>query len=298
MRGQLQALRKKGGIVLAVEACDFSTRVESIAEKSSEIRRLTIQMIHSYGAGHYGGCLSIVDILATLYFGIMHVDPKNPRWAQRDRLVLSKGHACAALATTLALKGFFPKEELLTFNRTGGLIGTHPDMHKIPGVDMSTGSLGHGLPVAVGMALASKLSGLGYHVYVITGDGELDEGTIWEGFMASSNHRLDNLTVIVDRNLRSMDGPTEEVMVLEPLLDKIAAFGCAVRVLDGHDINSLYYTLKSTPFELGKPSVVIARTVKGKGIPFIENTPRCHHFSLTEDEYREVMLAFGGLGEK
>lgn len=269
--------------------------LSELQEKATTIRRLIVEAFVKAGHGHYGGCLSEVEILTALYFRVMNVNSKEPRWPDRDRLVLSKGHGAVGLCATLAYAGFFPTEMVYTYDTYASRIGLHPDMHKVPGVDMSTGSLGLGIAAACGMAIACKVDRKPWKVYTLVGDGECDEGIVWEAAMFAHHHKLDNLVAIIDRNMLSMDGPTEEIMSLEPLPDKWRVFGWAVRVVDGHDIGELVDALESTPFEKGKPSMIIARTVKGKGISFMEGKVNFHRAVLTpeqaEQAKREVGLA-------
>lgn len=247
-------------------------------------------MIHQSGtAGHYGGSLSCVEILSCLYFGWMSHRPADPGWEERDRLVLSKGHAAPALYAVLAEAGYFPVEQLGSFKRFGGILQGHPDMNLTPGVDMSTGSLGQGLSVALGMALAGKLDGKAYRVYAILGDGELDEGSVWEAAMACSHYGTDNLTVFVDRNNLQISGPTESHMRLEPLGSKWEAFGWAVTEVDGHSIEQILRALAAVDQASGKPGLIIARTVKGKGIRFLEDKKECHSCELSEEQFAAVM---------
>ncbi len=257
------------------------------------IRQLTVKTFHECGGGHYGGSLSVCEILATLYYDVMRINPDWPSWPDRDRLVLSKGHAGGALYATLAMRGYFPISELDTLNRRNSRFGVHPDMRKIPGIDMSTGSLGHGLPVAVGMALAGRLSGRDYRVFAIVGDGECHEGSVWEAFMAAAHHKLDNLVVIVDRNRLSMDGPTEEVMALEPLEKKLQAFNWMVESVDGHDTAQLLDVLKRVPLSRHSPTALIARTIKGKGISFMENATKWHYGGMSDEQLTEANRQLG-----
>jgi len=268
--------------------------ISSLKEKARLIRKYIVKMLVEAGGGHFGGSLSSVEILVSLYFHILKIDPKNPRWEDRDRFVLSKGHACAALCPVLAERGFFSPELLLSFNKLDSPFGMHPDMHKIPGCDMSTGSLGHGLPVGLGMALAAKIDKKNYRVFVLLGDGELQEGSVWEAAMAARHYKLDNLTVIVDRNRIELDGPTEEIMGLEPLSEKWQSFGWKVKEIDGHNIKEIVETLKDLPFEVDKPSVVIAHTVKGKGVSFVENTHDWHYAKMSEEQAQEALIELSG----
>jgi len=247
-----------------------------LRQKAVTIRQHVIKMISARGKGHTGPALSMVEISTALYFGVLHVDPEIPRHPERDRFLLSKGHACTALYATLAERGFFPVSRLDEYYRLDSLLGGHP-VKGLPGIEASTGSLGHGLPMAVGMALAAKLNGSAHRVFTVLGDGENQEGSVWEAAMAASHYKLDHLVAVVDRNGLEIDGPTETVMALEPLPQKWESFGWAVRTGDGHDLPSLVQTLRSAPFVPGRPSVVIAKTVKGKGIDFIENRKEWHH---------------------
>ena len=252
-------------------------------------RQKVMTTLLAAGSGHVGGSLSTVDILTALYFHFMKVDPQNPRWPDRDRFVLSKGHASAALCPTLADRGFFPKELLDTFNQMDSPFSMHPDMLKIPGADMSTGSLGHGLPIALGMALAARIQKKNYITYVLLGDGELAEGSNWEAAMAAAHFKVDNLYAIVDKNRLQVDGAIEDILNMEPLVDKWQAFGWAVREIDGHDMEAIVDTISDLPFEQGKPSVIIANTIKGKGLPFAENQVGFHYHDVDEEMVKESL---------
>ncbi|MCZ2097301.1 MAG: transketolase [Anaerolineae bacterium] len=247
-----------------------------LRRKSIEYRKTILTIIHQANAGHTGGSLSCVDILNVLYNHVMNVSPQNFDDPDRDRYVQSKGHSVEALYTVLADKGFYPREELATLGRYRSHFIGHPT-RKVPGVEQNTGALGHGLSVAVGMALGAKLDGRGYRVFTLLGDGELTEGSSWEAAMTAAHYRLDNLIVIIDRNGLQITGPTERVVALESLEDKFRAFGFAVRACDGNDITDLVRTFEQIPFEPGKPSLVLAHTVKGKGVSFIENQIGWHH---------------------
>ena len=241
-------------------------------------------MVHAARMGHPGGDLSAADILATLYFRLLAVDPANPADPMRDRFVLSKGHASAALYATLAEAGFFPREWLSTYMQPLSRLNGHPDRNRIPGVEANTGPLGHGLPIAVGMALGARLSGSAWRTFVLTGDGELQEGSNWEAAMAAAHFGLDRLTVIVDRNGLQQGDFTERTIRLEPLADRWRAFGWAVAELDGHDIPALIETLERVPLAPGRPTCVIARTKKGRGVSFIEDRAEWHHRVPTDTE--------------
>ncbi len=241
------------------------------------------------GSGHPGGSLSAIDVLTALYFHQMKVDPKNPQWEDRDRFVLSKGHSCPALYAVLAELDYFPKQKLSTLRKFESILQGHPDMNLTPGVEMSTGSLGQGLSVACGMALAGKLDGKGYRVYCVLGDGETDEGSVWEAAMAASHYRLDNLTAILDRNGMQIDGTTECVMCLEPLADKWSAFGWNVIEIDGHDMRQVLDALDLACDVKGRPTMILAKTVKGKGVSFMENKLEFHGRALTEEELSRAL---------
>ena len=248
-------------------------------ELARGIRRLAIEMVTAAGTSHIGGCLSTADIVAVLYGGdVASIRPDEPDWPQRDRVILSKGHCCAAFYAALALRGFFPVGDLATFGRDGSALMAHASS-RVPGVELSTGSLGHGLPVAVGKALAAVRSALAWRVFAVLSDGELDEGSNWEAIHFAGHHRLDNLVAIVDSNGIQSLGRTEEVLALEPLADKFRAFRWAVREIDGHDHASLSDALRGIPWEPGKPSCLLARTVKGRGVDFMENSLTWHYRS-------------------
>jgi transketolase len=268
------------------------TREEMLARlerKANQMRQRVMTTLLASGGGHVGGSMSAMEVLTALYYEVMRVDPKNPKWDDRDRFVLSKGHISCALCPVLADLGFFPDELLDSFNLLDSPFSMHPDMRKIPGVDMSTGSLGHGLAVATGMALAAGVEDKTYRVYALLGDGELGEGSVWEAAMAAAHFRLDRLTAIIDRNGLQVDGTTDEVMSTEPLAGKWRAFNWAVREIDGHDMAAVVDALKSTPFEAGKPSMIIANTVKGKGLSFAENKVEWHYNYVSKDVVEKAL---------
>lgn len=240
-------------------------------------------------SGHPGGSLSAADIVATLYFNEMKVKPGEPSWPDRDRFVLSKGHAAPVLYAALAEKGFFPKEELLGLRQTGRMLQGHPDMKKTPGVDMSTGSLGQGLSAANGMALAGKLDKKEYRVYVLMGDGEMAEGQIWEAAMAAAHYKLDNLTGILDYNGLQIDGTTDQVMSTSPLLDKWLAFGWHVIEVDGHNIEQLMAAFAEAKATKGKPTLLLAKTIKGKGVSFMENQVGWHGNAPSAEQAEQAL---------
>jgi transketolase len=247
-------------------------------------RKSVLRLMKAGRAGHIGGALSAIDILTVLYFKIMRVDPQKPHWPQRDRFVLSAGHKCLALYATLAEKGFFDSAILDTYGALCSRLGGHPDMYKVPGIETNTGALGHGLSIGGGMAMGLKMDGLDAKVYVIMGDGELAEGSNWEAAAAASHHKLDNLLVFVDRNHLQISGPTVDVMNYEPLDKRWQAFGWSVREIDGHDLKQIFENATDIPFEKGKPSVIIANTVKSKGLSFAENKVDYHYWKATDED--------------
>lgn len=257
------------------------------------IRRTSLQMVHRARLGHPGGDLSAADILAVLFSAVLRVDPSNPRWPDRDRFILSKGHCSAALYATLALRGFFPREWLADYMKPLSPLNGHPDRNKVPGVEANTGPLGHGLPIGVGAAKAAKITRASWRTFVLTGDGELQEGSNWEAAMAASQFQLDNLTVIVDRNGLQQGDETERTMRLEPLADRWRAFGWVVREVDGHDADALLGTFRAAPFETGKPNCVIAHTHKGRGVSFIEDRVEWHHRIPTDEELAAALAELG-----
>ncbi|MFH0816651.1 MAG: transketolase [Methanobacteriota archaeon] len=272
-------------------------RDELIADldaKARCIRKHIIRMIHTAGSGHPGGSLSATDIMTALYFKVMNVRPAEPKWEDRDRFVLSKGHAAPALYACLAEAGFFPTTELCTLRQIGSLLQGHPDMRKTLGVEASTGSEGQGLSMGIGMALAAKLDRKPYRVYVMLGDGELDCGQIWEAAMSAAFYKVDNLVAIVDRNKLQLDGPTEQIMSLEPLSDKWKAFGWHVLEMNGHDFKEILAAFDQAKEVKGKPTVIIAHTVKGKGVSFMEGAVGFHGKAPNKEQYDQAMKELGG----
>ncbi|KXA14523.1 Transketolase, thiamine diphosphate binding domain protein [Fusobacterium equinum] len=261
--------------------------LESIAKN---IRRSIVSMICEAKSGHPGGSLSIVDILTALYYDEMNIDPAKPKMEGRDRFVLSKGHAAPALYAVLAEKGYFPKEELMTLRKFGSHLQGHPDMKKVPGVEISTGSLGQGLSVANGMALNAKIFKEDYRVYVMIGDGELQEGQIWEAAMTAAHYKLDNVCAFVDSNNLQIDGNVDAVMGVEPLDKKWEAFGWNVLSIDGHNFEEIFAALEAAKACKGKPTLILAKTVKGKGVSFMENVCGFHGTAPTAEE-RDKALA-------
>lgn len=267
--------------------------VRGLKEAAIAVGQEIVKMTSNANSGHLGGSLSCVDILVALYFHQLNHNPRNPSWPGRDRFVLSKGHAAPALYGTLALSGYFPKEELSTFRNINSRLQGHPDNKKTPGVEISTGSLGQGLAVAVGMALGFKLAGKNNQVYALVGDGELDEGEVWEAAMFASHHKIVNMTVLVDRNHGQNDGRTEEVMSIEPLAAKWASFGWKVFEVDGHDIKDILDVLDRSMENRSKPAVIIAQTVKGKGISFVEGNNDYHAKPLPEELVAQAVAELG-----
>ena len=255
-----------------------------LSNTAQKIRRIIIEMLAEAGSGHPGGSLSAADIIAALFFSKMKHDPKRPDWNERDRFVLSKGHAAPALYAALMLNGYIDENIKLTLRKIGSPLQGHPDMRKTAGVEISTGSLGQGISVAVGMALANKLDKLKSKVYCLTGDGECQEGQLWEAAMAAAHYKLDNLVVITDRNKLQIDGDTESVMGIEPLADKWRAFGFEVIEIDGHDMDQILGALDRADTIHGKPTYILAHTVKGKGVSFMENKVNFHGVAPTKDE--------------
>ena len=251
--------------------------------RSRYLRSLIVDALEGGGRGHVGASLSLVEILRVLYDSVLDVRPSDPAWTDRDRFILSKGHGCLTLYALLADKGFFPQSELRKQCTVDALLAGHPET-RVPGVEASTGALGHGLAIGTGLALAARMRRKSWRVFVVTGDGELDEGSVWESALSASKHRLDNLTVIVDYNKLQSYGPLTDVTPLEPLADKFRAFGFAVREVDGHDVADLERTFAALPAEPGRPTAIIAHTVKGRGIPFAEGDPAWHHKAKVDAE--------------
>ena len=243
---------------------------------ATQMRIDIIESLAAAGSGHPGGSLSCTDILAVLYFEKMNIDPRRPDWEDRDRLVLSKGHAAPALYAALAERGYFPREDLITLRKYGSHLQGHPNMGDTPGVDMSTGSLGQGLSAANGMALAGRLDGKDYYVYCIMGDGEIQEGQIWEAAMSASHYHLDHVIGFVDHNGLPIDGTNDEVMTVNPIGDKFAAFGWNVLSIDGHDYEAISAAIDEAKACKGKPTVIVCETIKGKGVSFMENQVNWH----------------------
>ena len=268
-----------------------------LEKMANEIRKDIVTAVHSAKSGHPGGSLSSADIFTYLYFEEMNVDPANPKWEDRDRFVLSKGHVAPGLYSTLAEKGYFPKEDLKTLRHTGSYLQGHPDMKHIPGIDMSSGSLGQGVSVAVGMAAAGKYDKKDYRVYTLTGDGEIQEGQIWEAAMRAGHRKLDNLVVIVDNNNLQIDGSVEDVCSPYPIDKKFEAFNFHVINIDGNDFDQIRAAFKEARETKGMPTAIIAKTVKGKGVSFMENAAGWHGKAPNDEEYEIAMADLEKAGE-
>ncbi len=264
----------------------FEKQLKKIA---CQIRMGVIEGTYHAKCGHPGGSLSIAELVAFLYFAKLRIDPKNPQWEDRDRLVLSKGHAAPALYPALALKGYFPWDKIATLRKSDSNLQGHPDMNKVPGIDMSTGSLGQGISAAAGMALSAKVFGKDYRVITVLGDGEIEEGQVWEAAMFATHKKLDNLLVIVDNNNLQIDGTLEEVNSPYPIAEKFEAFGFAVRTIDGHSLAEIEEAVQFAETVKGKPTAIIMKTVKGKGVSFMENEAGWHGMAPNEEHYETAM---------
>ena len=268
-----------------------------LMKTANEIRKSIVTAVHAAKSGHPGGSLSAADIYTYLYFEELNIDPKDPKKADRDRFVLSKGHTAPGYYSALAHRGFFPVEDLKTLRHTGSYLQGHPDMKHIPGVDMSSGSLGQGISAAVGMAISAKLSNDDYRVYTLLGDGEIQEGQVWEALMFASHRKLDNLCVIVDNNGLQLDGTIDEIIGPNPLDEKFESFGCHVIKADGHDFDSLEKAFNEAKTVKGQPTVIIAKTVKGKGVSFMENNVSWHGAAPNDEQYKQAMEELEKAGE-
>jgi transketolase len=270
-----------------------SVDVAALTEKAKEIRCCILKMTSTAKSGHPGGSLSATEIITYLYFNKLRHDPKNPQWEARDRFVLSKGHAAPVLYAVLGKSGYFSEEEFEKLRKLDGMLEGHPCGATTPGVEASTGSLGQGLSMAVGMALAGKLDKKPYRVYALLGDGECDEGQIWEAAMAAAHYKLDNITAFVDRNMIQLDGSTEDIMSLEPLADKWRAFGWNVQEINGHDFQQIADAVEAAEAAEAKPNMIIAKTVKGKGVSFMENQVKYHGVTLKPEELEKALAELG-----
>ena len=266
-----------------------SAKLTQLKHEADMIRLGILDGTHAAASGHPGGSLSIADIMSYLYFAEMKVDPANPKWEERDRFVLSKGHAAPALYATLARKGFFPFESLVTLRRIDSVLQGHPDMKYIPGVDMSSGSLGQGISAAVGMALAAKIDGKDYRTYTIVGDGETEEGQVWEALMFAARHDLDNLCVIIDNNGLQIDGPIAEIVNPAPYEGKLASFGFHVITIDAHNLEEIEAAFNEAKTVKGKPTAIVAKSVKGKGVSFMENQVKWHGSAPNDAQYEQAV---------
>jgi transketolase len=280
---------KTGDAVASIPA-----RASELKHKANEIRLSAMTMTHHSRLGHTGGDLSASDILATLYLGnVLRVNPAEQNWPQRDRFIMSKGHCSGAFYSTLAFKGFFPRSMLGTFMDPLSMLNGHPDRNKLPGVEANTGPLGHGLPIAVGCALAARMRGESWRTFVLTGDGELNEGSNWEAAMTARQYELDSLIVIVDRNRIQQGDFTDKIIRMDPLGAKWEAFGFAVAEVDGHDPEALLECFAKLPLEKGKPNCIVANTIKGKGVSFAENKPAWHHGVPTSEQLAQAAIELG-----
>lgn len=267
--------------------------IGKLKEIARNIRKDILIMLANAGSGHTGGSLSATDIVTALYFSKMRHDPWNPKWPERDRFILSKGHAAPLLYAVLARSGYFDRKELMTLRRLGSRLQGHPDCKVLPGVEMSTGSLGQGLSIGNGIAMAGKLNKNNYRVYVLLGDGENQEGQVWEAAMTAAHYRLDNLCAILDRNGLQIDGQVEEVMSIEPIVEKWRAFGWDVLEIDGHDMNQILLAFDKAEGTKGKPTMVIAHTIKGKGVSFFEGKVEYHGIAPTKEELERALAELG-----
>ena len=267
---------------------------KGLNEITRNIRKDIVTMIHGSKSGHPGGSLSAVEILTALYFDEMNIDPENPKKEDRDRFVLSKGHAAPVLYATLAERGYFDKKELLSLRKVGAMLQGHPDMKGTPGVEMSTGSLGQGFSVACGMAMASKLDNAPWRVYALLGDGEVQEGLIWEAAMSAAHYKLDNMVAFLDYNGLQIDGEVEKVMNIGPIVDKFKSFGWNVIEIDGHDFDQIFAALDMAKETVGKPTMIVAKTIKGKGVSFMENNAGWHGNAPSDNDLEIALAELGG----
>jgi transketolase len=260
--------------------------IQNLQNNAKEIRKIILNMIYRSKSSHIGSAFSIVDILTALYFETLNIDPKNSHNKTRDRFILSKGHACTALYATLGLKGFFPISKLDEYGKDNTKIAGHITLGSLPGIEATAGSLGHGLSIGAGMALAAKKDNKKYKIFVLVGDGECNEGSVWEAILFASQFKLDNLILIIDKNNQQGLGSTQDIMNINPLPEKLKSFGWEVKEVDGHDINDLIKTFKNLPFKQNKPSAIIAHTIKGKGVSFMENNIDWHYRPPNDDQYK------------
>lgn len=271
------------------------TQMQYLQDMANRIRINAVTAVYSAKSGHPGGSLSIADVLSYLYFKEMNIDPKNPRMEDRDRFVMSKGHCAPALYGVLALKGYFPEEDLKTFRKIDSILQGHPEMKHIPGVDMTTGSLGLGVSAATGMAVSGKIFHKDYRVYAALGDGEIEEGQVWEAMMFASHYQLDNLCVVLDLNGLQIDGPTKEVMNSAPADEKFKAFGLHVINIDGHDFNQIEAAFEEAKATKGRPTAIVAKTIKGKNVSYMENQVSWHGAAPNDEQYQQAMTELRAL---
>ena len=268
--------------------------IKSLEKTAAEIRCGIIKAIHTAGSGHPGGSLSAADIVTALYFDEMNVDPKDPKMKGRDKFILSKGHAGPVQYSALAVKGYYPMEDFMTLRKLGSKFQGHPDMHKVPGIEMSTGSLGQGISAAGGMALANKLDNDPGRIYVLLGDGEIQEGIVWEALMSAAHYKLDNMVAILDHNGLQIDGKNEDVMTVAPVVEKFQAFGWNVIQIDGHDFKQILDAFKQARACKGRPTMIVAETIKGKGVSFMENNAGWHGKAPDEEQTKQALAELGG----
>ena len=272
----------------------MAQRVEAVTRQARQIRRHIVEMVYLAKSGHIGGALSATDIVTALYWDLMRIDPARPDWPDRDRFILSKGHACPVWYSNLATRGYFGIEHLKTLRQFGSILQGHPDMHKTPGVDITTGSLGQGLSLGIGMALNAKLSAKDYRVYVVLGDGEINEGQVWEAAAAAAKFKLDNLVAFIDNNRLQMDGFGADVMPMEPIDAKFRAFNWEVQRINGHDVGAIIAAVERAWATKGKPTCIVADTVKGKGVSFMENQREWHGEAPNQQQYEKAMAELEG----
>lgn len=268
--------------------------IKSLEKTAAEIRCGIIKAIHNAGSGHPGGSLSAADIVTALYFDEMNVDPKDPKMKGRDKFILSKGHAGPVQYSALAVKGYYPMEDFMTLRKLGSKFQGHPDMYKVPGIEMSTGSLGQGISAAGGMALANKLDNDPGRIYVLLGDGEIQEGIVWEALMSAAHYKLDNMVAILDHNGLQIDGKNEDVMTVAPVVEKFQAFGWNVIQIDGHDFKQILDAFKQARACKGRPTMIVAETIKGKGVSFMENNAGWHGKAPDEEQTKQALAELGG----